>query len=156
MDSLVLWSYTPRAELLALLPRVHRLCVNDEEALMLAQQPNVVRAAHRLIDDGVRYLIVKRAEHGATLFTKSFTFSVPAYPTATVLDPTGAGDAFAGGVLGSLARSGLSDSALRRSLLYGAVMGSLAVESFGTERLERVTTDEIERRFTALREMITL
>jgi sugar/nucleoside kinase (ribokinase family) len=156
MDTMDLWIQTQRDQVLALLPKVHALCVNYEEALMLADEPNVVRASRKLLDAGARLLVVKRAEHGATLFSKRFMFSIPAYPTDTVVDPTGAGDAFAGGMLGSIARSGIEDGALKRSLVYGSVMGSIAVESFGTESLARATGAEVERRFRALQEMISL
>lgn len=156
MDTMDLWIQTQRDQVLALLPRVHALCVNYEEALMLADEPNVVRASRKLLDAGVRTLVVKRAEHGATLFSRRFMFSIPAYPTDTVVDPTGAGDAFAGGMLGSIARQGMEDLALRRALVYGSVMGSIAVESFGTDSLRRATGEEVERRFRALQEMISL
>jgi len=156
MDTMDLWINTQRRELWDLLPRVHGLCVNYEEALMLADESNVVRASRKLLDAGVRFLIVKRAEHGATLYSKRFMFSIPSYPTETVVDPTGAGDAFAGGMLGSIARHGLEDGALKKALVYGSVMGSLAVESFGTQRLQEATTEEVERRFRALQDMISL
>ncbi len=156
MDTMDLWINTQRREVWALLPRVHMLCVNYEEALSLAEEPNVVRASRKLLDAGVPFVVVKRAEHGSTLFTRKFMFSIPAYPTDRVVDPTGAGDAFAGGMLGSLAKSGLGDGAMKRALVYGSVMGSLAVESFGTKRLEQATAEDVERRFRALIDMISV
>ncbi|MBI2933508.1 MAG: sugar kinase [Planctomycetes bacterium] len=156
MDTMDIWIRNQRKEVWDLLPRVQALCVNYEEALMLAQEDNVVRAGRKLLDAGVRMVIVKRAEHGATLFTSRFLFSIPAYPTETVVDPTGAGDAFAGGMLGSIARNGIADGSLKRSLVYGSVMGSLAVEAFGTQRLHEATADEVERRYRALQDMISL
>ncbi len=156
MDTMDLWIQTERKAVWALLPRVQALCVNYEEALMLADDNNAVRAAKKILAAGVKFVIVKRAEHGATLYTRKFLFSIPAYPTEKVVDPTGAGDAFAGGLLGSIARHGIADGALKKSLVYGSVMGSLAVESFGCEGLQRATTKEVERRARALQYMIAL
>ena len=97
---------------------------------------------------------MKRGEHGSTLATRDFQFSIPAYPTEKFVDPTGAGDSFAGGILGYLARSGGDVQSLRKALVYGAVMGSFTVEEFGTGRLQRVTPEEVETRAQALLEMI--
>jgi sugar/nucleoside kinase (ribokinase family) len=99
---------------------------------------------------------VKRGEHGSSIHTKSFAFTAPAYPTDRVVDPTGAGDAFAGGLLGFLAKSGLDDGRLKKALLHGAVMGSLAVESFGPDWLVSSTDAEISQRYLDLVQMISL
>ena len=152
LDTIEFWIQKDRKGLLDLLPRVDALCVNYEEALLLGEKSNLPSAMQVLRSRGLRNLIVKRAEHGATLSTDDTLFSVPSYPTSTVTDPTGAGDAFAGGVLGHIARAGN----LREALLYGSVMGSFAVEGFGTGGLDGATPEKIEERIKALRAMITL
>jgi sugar/nucleoside kinase (ribokinase family) len=154
LDTMNFWIGKERAALEALLPKVHAICVNYEEALELAGEPNCARAIRRLLEMGTRTLIVKRGEHGATLATRDFQFSIPAYPTERVVDPTGAGDSFAGGVVGYLAQSAGDASSLRKALVYGAVMGSFAVEEFGTQRLQRTTREEVDSRARALLEMI--
>ncbi len=156
LDTMDIWIENERKALLGLLPRVDAVCVNFDEALRLAGENNAARAVKRLRRLGARTVVIKRGEHGATLAAGGTMFSVPAYPTERVVDPTGAGDAFAGGMLGYLAMSGTSPSSLRRALLYGTVMGSFAVEGFGTSRLERVTRAEVERRARELREMISV
>ncbi len=123
---------------------------------MLAETPNLARAVRILLGAGLRHLIVKRAEHGATLFAKDYAFSVPAYPTEKVVDPTGAGDSFAGGFLGWIAKKGTAPAELRRALISASVMGSLAVESFGPDRSATAPDAEVERRHGELVGMITL
>jgi sugar/nucleoside kinase (ribokinase family) len=154
LDTMNFWIDSERAALLELLPDVNAICVNHEEAQQLAGAKNCAQAITKLLGLGVRTVIIKRGEHGATLATKDFQFSVPAYPTERFVDPTGAGDSFAGGILGYLAKSEGDASSLRRALVYGAVMGSFTVEEFGTRRLERVTREEIDARSRALLDMI--
>lgn len=154
LDTMNLWIDNARDEVLALLPRVHALCVNHEEAQSLARESNTASAVRGLLKLGAKTVIVKRGEHGSTLATKDFQFSVPAYPTETFVDPTGAGDSFAGGILGYLARAKGDASALRKALVYGSVMGSFTVEDFGTGRLQRVTAEEVESRAASLMDMI--
>ena len=150
LDTIELWIEKEREALTRLLPRVHALCINHEEALMLSGRANLARAMRDLASRGLRHLIVKRAEHGATLMSGGRIFAVPSFPTERVVDPTGAGDAFAGGVAGYLAGRGARPEFLRRALVYGSAMGSLAVEGFGTEGLEAATGDAIEERVEAL------
>ena len=154
LDTMNLWIDHHRPALLDLLPRVNALCVNHEEAQQLAKAKNTAAAIRGLLDLGTRIVIVKRGEHGSTLATRDFQFSIPAYPTEKFVDPTGAGDSFAGGILGYLARSGGDATSLRKALVYGSVMGSFTVEEFGTGRLQRVTPEEVETRAKALLEMI--
>lgn len=151
LDTMDYWIGSQRKALLELLPRVDALCVNHAEAQQLAETATCAEAMRKLFELGAKALVIKRGEHGATLATPDYVFSIPSYPTERVLDPTGAGDSFAGGMLGYLARN---DGALRRALVYGAVMGSFAVEEFGTERLQGVSKAEIEARAEALLEMI--
>jgi sugar/nucleoside kinase (ribokinase family) len=156
LDTMNHWIDFERPALLDLLPRVDAICINFDEALQLARESNAARAIRRLRDLGARAVVVKRGEHGATLSAGDFQFSVPAFPTERVVDPTGAGDSFAGGLLGFLAKSGKEAASLRRALLYGTVMGSFAVEGFGTTRLQEVTRPEVEKRAARLLEMITV
>lgn len=156
MDTIDLWIKTKRVVLENLLGRVDALCVNYEEARKLAQKHNMASAIRVLLDRGPRVIIIKRAEHGATLATRDMIFHVPAYPTDRVVDPTGAGDSFAGGVLGYLSKHGDDEASLRNSLVYGAVMGSFAVEEFGTHRLQEIESKEIQVRLDALKKMMAL
>jgi sugar/nucleoside kinase (ribokinase family) len=156
LDSMNVWIQTERDGLMALLPKVSALCLDAAEVRMLANASSVAAAARTLLGSGLRCLIVKRGEHGSSIHTRSFTFMAPAFPTDRVVDPTGAGDAFAGGLLGYLAKSGLDDERLKKALLHGAVMGSLAVESFGPDRLASATDAEVSQRYLDLVKMISL
>jgi len=156
LDSMNVWIQTERDGLMSLLPRVSALCLDAVEVRILAGTASVAAAVRSLLGSGLRCLIVKRGEHGASIHTPSFSFAAPAYPTDRVVDPTGAGDAFAGGLLGYLAKSGLDDERLKKALMHGAVMGSLAVESFGPDRLVSATDGEISARYLDLAKMISL
>jgi sugar/nucleoside kinase (ribokinase family) len=153
-DTMNLWIEIKRSRLMALLSRVDLLMVNDAEARQLSGTHNLARAARWIMDRGPRYLIIKKGEHGAILFTPHSTFFAPGYPLEEVFDPTGAGDAFAGGFMAHLAQSGrLEDGDLRRAVVYGSVLGSYAVEKFSVERFKDLTVDEIEERVRHFREM---
>ncbi|MBV8882366.1 MAG: hypothetical protein JO332_20585, partial [Planctomycetaceae bacterium] len=154
LDTMNLWIGTQRPALVELLPKVGAVCINFEEALQLADTTSGAKAVRRILDLGVKTLIMKRGEHGATLATRDGQFSVPSFPTDRVIDPTGAGDSFAGGMLGYLAQAGSEPGALRRAMVYGAVMGSFAVEEFGTKRIQGVTREEVESRAKAVLEML--
>jgi sugar/nucleoside kinase (ribokinase family) len=156
-DTMDLWIDTQRKDLLALLPRLDGLLLNDSEARQLTGEANLVRAGHAVRSLGPKFVILKKGEHGAMLFSADGVFVAPAYPSADVVDPTGAGDAFAGGVLGHLTESHapLTPSLLRRAIAYGTVMGSLIVESFGQERLQRSERREIDGRLEDYRKMLT-
>jgi sugar/nucleoside kinase (ribokinase family) len=153
-DTMNLWIEIKRARLLDLLARVDLLLVNDAEARQLSGQYNLARAARYIMERGPRYLVIKKGEHGAILFTPHSVFFAPGYPLEEVFDPTGAGDAFAGGFMAHLARSGgLEDADLRRAVVYGSVLGSFAVERFSIERFRDLTTEEIEERTRQFRDM---
>jgi len=153
-DTMNLWIEIKRQRLVELLGRVDLLMVNDSEARQLSGQHNLSKAARWILDRGPRYLIIKKGEHGAILFTPHSTFFAPGYPLEDVFDPTGAGDAFAGGFMAHLAQSGrLEDADLRRAVVYGSVLGSYAVEKFSVERFKDLTADEIEERVKHFREM---
>jgi sugar/nucleoside kinase (ribokinase family) len=122
--------------------------VNDEEARLLSGERNMVRAARRILDMGPDTLLIKRGEYGVLQFSAQSIFAVPAYPLEEVFDPTGAGDAFAGGLVGYLAETGdRSEAGLRRAIVYGSVVASFAVEDFSLGRLRSLTREEIDRRY---------
>lgn len=146
-DTMNHWIDNARAELDALLRRVGILVINDEEARLLSRERNVVRAARRILDMGPKTLLVKRGEYGVIQFAPNSVFAVPAFPLEEVFDPTGAGDTFAGGFIGQLAKSGdLSERGLRNAIVYGSVLASFVVEGFGYRRLQEITWGDIERR----------
>ncbi len=154
-DTMDLWIETQRDELRALLPRLDGLLINDSEARMLTEEDNLVRAGNAVRALGPKFVIIKKGEHGAMLISKDGVFVMPAYPTAQVIDPTGAGDSFAGGLLGYLsADGGPEPGRLRRAMAYGTVVASLAVEDFGLERLKRATRQEIDARLEEYRNML--
>jgi len=133
---------------------VHLCIINDAEARQLAGEPNLLRAARKILAAGPRALVVKRGEYGAALFTEGGYFATPAYPLEAVFDPTGAGDTFAGGFMGYLASQDSTDEAtMRRAMIYGSVMASFNVEEFGTDRVRRLTHAEINERFREFKRM---
>jgi sugar/nucleoside kinase (ribokinase family) len=155
LDSMNLWIETARDSLRQAISGVDIVLMNDAELRMLTEEPNLLRAARSVMAMGPRMVVAKQGEYGAALYTAHGVFALPAYPLETVVDPTGAGDSFAGGFLGYLdAHPGdPDDQTLRRAMTYGSVLASFNVEEFGTERVRRLTTDEINRRFDEFREM---
>jgi len=153
-DTMNYWIEGKRKELLSLLERVDILLVNDAEARQIADEPNLLKAARLIRDRGPKIVVVKKGEHGAILFADGWVFFVPGYPLETVFDPTGAGDAFAGGFMGYVAQAGsLAVEELRRAMVYGSVMGSYAVEDFSVDRFKRLEALEIDARVREFREM---
>ncbi len=148
MDSMNFWITGRRDSLLKVLPRIDLLTINEGEAKLLAEESNVVVAAEKILNMGPKALVVKRGEYGAFLFFGGQIFSAPAVPIRKVVDPTGAGDTFAGGLVGYLASKGaaLDQSALRQGVLHGSVMASFTVEDFSFHRLQRLEKSEIEER----------
>jgi len=147
-DTMNFWIQGKLEELKKTLAAVDVLVINEGEARLLGGQQNLKQAATIVRKLGPRTLVVKRGEYGVTLFAEDSVFSAPAYPLDQVQDPTGAGDTFAGGFMGHLARTGdLGASNLRRAVVYGSVMASFAVEEFGLTRLLRLTPTEIEARY---------
>lgn len=146
-DTMNFWIESRRADLLELLEHVDLLFLNDAEARQLTEEFNLVKAARWIMQRGPKHVVIKKGEHGAFMFTKDTIFFSPAYPLESVFDPTGAGDSFAGGFMGYLARTGdVSEMNLRRAVVYGSAMGSFAVEKFSCDRLLEVTKDDIRRR----------
>lgn len=158
-DTMNLWINIARSSLKELLKRVDMLLLNDSEARELTEETNLIKAGRSLCKMGPRYVVIKKGEHGALLFDQEEIFSCPAFPLETIVDPTGAGDAFAGGVAGYLAHhlkakeSQVTPSLLRKSLVYGSVMASFSVESFSVERLRSADASQIESRFEMFRSL---
>jgi sugar/nucleoside kinase (ribokinase family) len=163
-DTMNYWIRGTRKELLETLKLINVLLINDAEAKMLAGDNSLPRAARKVLAMGPQALVVKHGEYGATIFFRegafgigSHPFRAPALPIEEVKDPTGAGDSFAGGFMGYIAsQEQLNREVLKRALFYGGVMGSFAVERFGTERLQSLTRDEIDSRFQIFRELTHL
>ncbi len=146
-DTMNYWIQSKRDALLALLRRVDLLMVNDAEAREFSGDWNIHRAGRWLLDKGPRRVVIKQGEYGALLIEPGRTFAVPAYPLEEVFDPTGAGDAFAGGFMGFLAREGAIDTdQMRRAMVYGATMGSYSVSGFDIQGFEGVRADDVEQR----------
>jgi sugar/nucleoside kinase (ribokinase family) len=157
LDTMNFWIQGKRDALRRVLGEVDALVVNDAEARMLAEEPNLVKAARKILTFGPRTLVVKRGEYGVLMVSEGQFFFAPAFPLEAVFDPTGAGDTFAGGFMGSLARAGrVDEAALRRAIVYGSVMASFAVEEFSLNRLFRLTQDEIDSRYKTFQEMMRL
>ena len=160
LDSMNLWIESARESLVEAIRGVDLVLMNDAEIRMLTEEPNLLRAARRLMELGPKAVVAKQGDYGAALYTADGFFALPAYPLETVNDPTGAGDCFAGGFLGYLATQGGAvfddEGALRRATAYGSVLGSYCVEEFGTERLQHLTREEIDERFGELRRMTAL
>jgi sugar/nucleoside kinase (ribokinase family) len=153
-DTMNYWIQSKRDQLMALLERVDILMVNDSEARELSGDWNIHRAGRWILEHGPARVVIKQGEHGALLIERDRTFYVPAFPLETVFDPTGAGDAFAGGFMGYLARHrAVDEDHLRRAMVYGATMGSFAVEQFGVRGFDGRTLADVERRVAAFRDL---
>lgn len=154
-DTMDLWISTQHDDLLALLPRVDGLLLNDSEALLLADQSNLLAAGETIRRMGPKFVILKKGEHGAMLFSHDGVFVIPAFPTSQVIDPTGAGDSFAGALMGSLCSDDTPPPGrLRRAMAIGTVVASLTVEGFGLDRLKRTSREEIDQRLETYRNML--
>jgi sugar/nucleoside kinase (ribokinase family) len=160
-DTMNYWINGHRENVDAMLKNIHALLINDTEAKMLAQDPGLARAAQKILKMGPQALVIKHGEYGATVFFKDGAFGIgrhpfraPTLPIEIVADPTGAGDSFAGGFMGYIAaQSKLTRDIFKRAMFYGGVMGSFAVEAFGTERLQKLTREEIDERYKIFREL---
>jgi sugar/nucleoside kinase (ribokinase family) len=153
-DTMNFWIDNARDQLMEVLKRVDLLVVNDEEIRQLSEDWNVHRAARWVLERGPKRVVVKRGEHGALLVEAGRSFYCPAYPLEEVFDPTGAGDSFAGGFLGYLARTGdLSSDGLRRAMVYGSAMGSFAVASFSIGGFDGVTPASLYERVRSFKDL---
>ncbi|TMM00492.1 MAG: sugar kinase [Actinobacteria bacterium] len=148
LDSMNLWIEIARDSLVRTIEQVDCVILNDAELRQLTEKPNLVQAAREIHAMGPSVVVAKQGEYGAALLARDTFFALPAYPLETVVDPTGAGDTFAGGFVGYLAarRGELGDEALRRAMAFGTALASFNVEEFGTERIARLTADEIAER----------
>jgi sugar/nucleoside kinase (ribokinase family) len=155
-DTMNFWIESRRGDLMELLKHVDLITLNDGEARQLTEQSNLVKAARWIIDRGPRTVLIKKGEHGAFMFTRDSVFYAPAYPLEAVFDPTGAGDSFAGGFMGYLARTNdLSEANLRRAVIVGSAMGSFVVEAFSISRLLDLTRDDIDRRVADFHRLVS-
>ncbi|MBN1301997.1 MAG: bifunctional hydroxymethylpyrimidine kinase/phosphomethylpyrimidine kinase [Melioribacteraceae bacterium] len=153
-DTMNLWINNTKEDLLDVMKRVDVLIINDSEARLLTDEPNLIKAARRILQMGPEYLIIKKGEHGALLFGDNSIFSAPAYPLENIFDPTGAGDTFAGGFAGYLHKTqDLSFENLKKAVIYGSTMASFSVEKFSTKALEGLSNLEIHDRFIEFREL---
>jgi sugar/nucleoside kinase (ribokinase family) len=163
-DTMNYWINGSRQALGEMLKSVNALLINDTEAKMLADDASLARAAQKILQMGPEALVIKHGEYGATVFFRDGSFGIgrhpfraPTLPIEVVTDPTGAGDSFAGGFMGYIAsQEKLTRDVFKRAMFYGGVMGSFAVEAFGTERLQKLTREEIEERYKVFRELTHL
>ncbi len=156
-DTMNLWIETARDDLLALLKRIDAIILNDEEARMLTGENNLIRAASQVLGMGPRYVVLKKGEHGAFIMGSDVHFSLPSYPVVEVLDPTGAGDSFAGGFMGHLAQAGdAKPETLRKAMIFGTVTASFCVQGFGIEQLQTRDFQDIEGRVDELMSIVTV
>jgi sugar/nucleoside kinase (ribokinase family) len=147
-DTMNLWLNTKRDAVAELFSKTDVVIVNQGEARLFSGEPSIIASAKRILETGATYVVIKKGEHGALLFGPNLFFACPGFPLETIQDPTGAGDAFAGGFLGYLAKTGtLDDMHFRRAVVYGCVMASFNVEDFGLDRLRGLTDDDIADRY---------
>ena len=155
-DTMDLWINTMRDDLDRLLGQLDGLVLNDSEAKLLTGTDNLVAAGHKVREMGPNFVVLKKGEHGAMFFGEDETYVLPAYPTPNVVDPTGAGDSFAGGMMGYLAEQDqLDPDTLKKALAYGILVASFNVEGFGLERMQQISRDDIEARMRDYRSMLS-
>ncbi|MEX0641936.1 MAG: PfkB family carbohydrate kinase [Pirellulales bacterium] len=155
-DTMELWIQTAHADLMKLFKRIDGLVINDSEAKMLTNTENLALAGHMVREMGPKFVVIKKGEHGAMFFSEHERYVLPAFPTEKVVDPTGAGDSFAGGMMGYLAeRDNFEPETLKTAMAYGILVASFNVEGFGLERMQQITRDDIEDRMGAYRKMLT-
>ncbi len=154
-DTMDLWIREEQDDLKKLLERIDGLVLNDSEAKLLTETNNLVLAGQRVLELGPRFVVIKKGEHGAMFFSKHEIYVLPAFPTQDVVDPTGAGDSFAGGMMGYLAEQGnFEPKTLKEAMAFGILVASFTVEDFSLDRLEQITRDDIELRLNAYRKML--
>jgi sugar/nucleoside kinase (ribokinase family) len=157
MDTINLWIKTKPDPLLRVLEKVNVYFANDEEIKMLAKEPNLIRAGKKLLERGPSFIVIKKGEHGALVLGKDSVFGVLAYPCEKVIDPTGAGDSFAGGFLGYLDKIKAFDKEgeIRKASVYGSVMASFTIEDFGISRFKSLQHEDIEKRFSQFKKLVS-
>jgi sugar/nucleoside kinase (ribokinase family) len=155
-DTMDLWIEIQHDELLELFQSIDGLVLNDAEAKLLTGDENLVRAGHKVREMGPRFVVIKKGEHGAMFFSEHETYVMPAYPTEDVIDPTGAGDSFGGGMLGYLAEQGnFEPRTLKQAMAYGVVTASFNVEDFGLERMKTIERADIDQRMAEYQKMLS-
>ncbi len=155
-DTMDLWINIRHEEVMQVLKRLDGLVLNDSEAKLLSGDENLVRAGQAVRRMGPKFVIIKKGEHGAMFFSEHETYVLPAFPTPNVIDPTGAGDSFAGGMMGYLSERGILDPAtLKQAMAFGIVVASFAVEDFSLDRLQQITRKDIDRRMAEYRQMMS-
>jgi sugar/nucleoside kinase (ribokinase family) len=156
MDTINFWIATKPEAIWRVLEKVNILFANEEEIKMLSREINIIKAARKVLAKGPHLVVTKKGEHGALVFSRDFVFGVLGHPCEDVVDPTGAGDSFAGGFLGYLDKTGkLSRPELRKAAVFGSVMASFAIENFGIERFKTLRPEEIEKRFREFRRLVS-
>jgi sugar/nucleoside kinase (ribokinase family) len=155
-DTMDLWIETEHDELLELLRRIDGLVLNDSEAKLLTQEENLVAAGHKVREMGPKFVVIKKGEHGAMFFSEHETYVLPAFPTPDVVDPTGAGDSFAGGMMGYLAAKECFDPpTLKEALAYGILVASFNVEDFSLDRMQGIEREDLDQRMKQYRQMLS-
>lgn len=155
-DTMDIWIKNKRSTLEETLSEVDIIVLNESEARELSGEANLIKAGKSILGYGPRAVVIKKGEHGVVYISKNNFFAIPAYPLETVYDPTGAGDSFAGGFMGYLAREGIDEKNIKYAIAYGAIIASFTVEDFSLNRLKRVTDREIETRFREFKKMTHL
>ena len=155
-DTMDLWIQTAHADLMKLFGRIDGLVLNDSEAKLLTNTENLVLAGHRVREMGPKFVVIKKGEHGAMFFSEHETYVLPAFPMKNVIDPTGAGDSFAGGMMGYLAEQDNFDpETLKTAMAYGILVASFNVEDFGLHHMRTITRDHVEARMAEYRKMLS-
>ena len=154
LDTMNFWMDNTLEDLKKVIAKVDVITINDEEARQLSGEYSLVKAARKIEEMGPKYVVIKKGEHGALLFHKDQVFFAPALPLEEVFDPTGAGDTFAGGFIGYLARTGeISFESMKSAIIYGSNLASFCVEKFGTERMQTLTGDEVNKRLDEFKQL---
>ncbi len=155
-DTMDLWIEIQHDELMQLFRRIDGLVLNDAEARLLTGDDNLVRAGHKVREMGPKFVVIKKGEHGAMFFSEHETYVMPAFPTENVVDPTGAGDSFAGGMMGYLAeQDGFEPATLKKALAYGTLVASFTVEDFSLDRMQGIERADLEKRMQEYRQMLS-
>ena len=156
-DTMDLWINIQKDDLLELIKQIDGLVLNDSEAKLLTGEENLVKAGKAILELGAKFCVLKKGEHGAMYFGEDDCYVLPAFPTDQVLDPTGAGDSFAGGMMGYLASQDATDPAsIKRALVYGTLVASFNVEDFSLERMKQIEREALEQRFLQYQQMLTI
>jgi sugar/nucleoside kinase (ribokinase family) len=156
-DTMNLWIQTERNELAKLLKQIHGLVLNDGEARMLTEKKNLITAARAVLAMGPKFVVIKKGEHGCLLCTEKDTFVLPAFPAEKVVDPTGAGDSFAGGMMGYLAtqQGSLSPATIKRALAFGTVVASYTIADFSLAGLQSTSREQIDQRWNDFKQAMS-